>query len=429
MNKVNTAAFTEGLEDALRFAARQPTLPLAYVARRFDVQQGDLAAWLGAHNGGERRLTEKRVLEVLEKAKQGTLVGQNPTRAEVRGSGAPAKHHHTGAPHLAANEAPPLQKSAAAPASTATTALEVPTSDIGRWLEKQRVEIVGRVNCFQVTVTPALATAWLALNSGNRKPSRAKIKRFAAAMKAQRWHVNGETVKFSITGRLIDGQSRLMAIEQAGVPVVLEIRAGLPDVAQESMDSGELRKGAHMLEMKGEANPAQLAAALKLVWLWRKGWLAGHPWGVSLTMENGEVGALLASCPELKASVGWVFGPGAKIERLLTKSEAAFFHWLLGTADVEQRDAFFEALVDGVGLTKQSPVYHLREKLLAERGGADSQARKIERRALVFKAWNAVYAGEKLAALTWKAGEEFPGVMGLKPIAAAKDSAANGGAS
>ncbi len=293
-----------------------------------------------------------------------------------------------------------------------------PEADLGRWLDVQRIKVVEKVATYVIEVTPELAAAWLNFNMANRKPSKAKIRRFAQAMKTHRWTINGESLKFSKTGRLIDGQSRLMAVLEAGVPAQLEVRAGLPDVAQDSMDCGELRKGSHTLEMMGESNPGILAPALRQVQMWERGYLGGIPFGMSLVLENQEIKPLLEKHSALKISVGWVVSDGHKIKNAMPSSEGAFFHYVLGLADRELRDGFFEALVEGIGLTKASPVYHLREKLLELRrqGGVQETGfkskGKVLRAALIIKAWNAARAGEKMTGLIWRnrgpLAEKFP---------------------
>ncbi len=399
--------FTARLEEALRLLARQPSLPLAYLARRFNLEAGQLSEWLGEFNAGSKTLKADRIDAV--KTELGGLKAQRAEKPAV-----PLM------PPAAADSARNvvMNGNASAPAAKPAIAakLQAPTSDLGSWLQAQRAEITDRVNCFQVRVTPELANAWLVFNLGNRKPSRAKLRRFSAAMIAGKWALNGETVKFSKTGRLLDGQSRLLAIAAANVPVVLEVRAGLPDIAQQSMDAGELRKGAHMLEMIGEANPAILAAALKIMWVWSKGWIAGYAFGASRVMENSEIGPLLEQHTGLKMSAGWTVSDGAKVDRFMPRSEAAFFHYLLGTADAKARDAFFEALIDGLGLTRASPVYHLRERLTADRTGLDTKQKKMIRRGLVIKAWNATIRAESMKRLTFDFGDEaFPDIEGVPP--------------
>lgn len=396
---------------ALRMMVRFPSMPAKNISFQTGIELTEIYSYTEV-----RGRPKQRDIEAIEKELE-EGVAQKPRRAtaaqiaKARSSVFDHPRATVNIPDSARNTEPQMQPPPAAN-------IVAPTSDIGRWLEQQRAKITARINCFQVEVTPLLATAWLTLNTGNRRPSKAKIKRFAASMKANRWALNGETIKFSVTGRLLDGQSRLMAIQQAGIAVVMEIRAGLPDIAQQSMDVGELRKGTHTLEMMGEANPLLLAPAMKWAWLWEKGWFVKKPFGRSVVMENFEVAPFLDAHTGLKDSVGWCVSVGKNIANLMPASEGAFLHYLLG-GHREQRDAFFEGLVDGVGLTKASPVYHLRERLLSARvrmGG--KPLNRVERAALTIKAWNLVTRGEKATSLTFSKTEAFPAITAEKGAAA-----------
>lgn len=207
----------------------------------------------------------------------------------------------------------------------------------------------------------------------------------------------------------------------ARVPAVLELRAGLPDVAQDSMDTGEVRKGTHTLEMLGENYPNILSPALKLVSLQEQGFLGTKPFGRSVILENCDLKPLLERHSAIRKSVGWVVSTGNKAQRLMPLSEAAFFHYIFSTIDAELCEHFMEALIDGLNLTKQSPVYHLRERLQADKVSQAKMTRK-ERLGLIIKAWNATKAGEKLSRLvfnmTGERAEAFPSVQGAKAVAA-----------
>jgi hypothetical protein len=397
-----TAKLLSAVMPALLHLSRFPNANVAYVCRKRECDPAVVAAILEESSSEYRQFNEDALVALAKK--YGAKVPSHATEA----SAGPAPKSET--PTV---EIEPPAAAAPAEATRSSAGLAMPTSNIGLWLEQQHAKITGRVHCFQVEVTPAIATAWLAFNSGNRHPSRAKIRRFATAMKTGRWAVNGETIKFSITGRLIDGQSRLMAVILANCPIILEVRAGLPDIAQQSMDVGEMRKGAHTLEMLGEVNPSITAAALKLLWYWGRGWLAGVPFGAQKVMENSEIAPLLEKHAALRSSVGWTVAGGNKIDLMLLRSEAAFFHYLFGTTDAELRDHFFEALCEGVGLTKVSPVYHLRERLLADRGGVGSKDRKVTRYGLVIKAWNAARAAKQVTSLSHSSKEPFPAIDGI----------------
>lgn len=396
-----SASLTKILEPALRYLAANEAVKVSVIAKKFNVTEKNLWAWLDQHNRGHKKLLARIIDHVLAEEAKPTA----PKRVLVpRTAAKPAK---------VAKVKMADRRSRAPMPEVAPIARPLPGM-LNQWLA-EAAWIERTINTYQVRVTPELAARWLTLNEGNRTPSWQKIRRFAAAIRAGRWVLNGETVKFSETGRLLDGQSRLRAIVEAGVPAVLEVRGDLADATQQAMDIGEVRKGSHTLEMLGEKYPNILAPALRWVHRWTEGTLGDQGYSGRSVLENMQMEPLLVKHDGLRASVGWSVSSGHKIKNLLVVSEATFFHYLFGTASVEKRDAFFEALVDGIGLTKLSPAYHLRERLIAERATSAKHPPR-ERMALVIKAWNAHYAGEAMSMLRFRnAGaerEEFPTIAG-----------------
>lgn len=391
---------TKRLEPALRYLAGNPDAKVKAVAAKFKINDKDIWTWLTAHNRGRKELADHVIESVLA------------------GLAAPAVMRKAGDGRAVRRV---LERGSMQPPPTPRVHVAGPGEDLEIWLKDQKAEITGRVQTFLVKVVPSLAGDWLGLNQGNRTPSRAKIRRFAGAISKGKWIVNGETVKFSTSGRLLDGQSRLKSIIEANVPAVLEIRAGLPDRAQESMDIGETRKGAHTLEMLGEKCPGLLATALRLIHLYEIGSLAAGQTGKHGTvLENMDIGPLLERHSALRSSVGWTVGAGsAKAARMLPQSETAFFHYLFGKASAKKRDSFFLQFSTGIGLRETSPTWHLRERLMAERN-ASAKIGKRERYGLVIKAWNAHFAGEPMQRLRFVAigtdREGFPDIAGLEKV-------------
>ena len=404
--------FTVRAEEALRLLAKR-RLPLPYLERRFDLETGSLAQWLEVHNGGRKELTEDTVTRVkMFGAKQPVSLKAAPEVKEPE----PTEQKRTSAA-ITEEKAPEIKPPAKEPALTAPPPNfgEGPGGNLERWMSGEKGKVVGQCTTLLVEVTPALATRWLLLNRANRIPSRSKIRRFAAAMKEKRWPLTGETIKFSISGRLLDGQSRLMAVVLAGVNVVLELRSGLPEAAQKSMDIGEARKGTHTLEMMGEKYPLVLAPALKLIWLLEGGNLGGQKIGQDRVLENFLLPQMIEKHGGLKPSVGWVMTTGSNMARMMAPGMTAFFHYIFGKVDPELRDSFFEALLEGVGLTKANPVYHLRERLISDRADGTARIHKFNlHRALMVKAFNATRKSQKVASLSWQPGEDFPEIDGLE---------------
>lgn len=286
-----------------------------------------------------------------------------------------------------------------------------PTVDLVQWLEGQKVQVRGRVTVCQVEVTPQLAAEWLKFNVGNRKPSGPKIRRFARMMAEGRWSLNGEMLKFGASGRLLDGQSRLQAIISANVPVQLEVRGGLPEKAQESMDTGEAREHRHQLEMLGEKNPNECAAALRLIYFWEKGYIGscGSSAAGNRDITNTTIRETLERHPGVRASVGRCLN----LKQLLPVSAAAFFHYIFSTADAKKADLFIDRLTTGANLSETSAVYQLRERLMQDRL-AQAKIKKREKFALVVKAWNAFRTGKPVTRLSFSPLEDFPEVSGLE---------------
>jgi len=80
------------------------------------------------------------------------------------------------------------------------------------------------------TITPKKAREYLLANKDNyRKLSRHKVNQYAEDMKAGRWQMNGQGIAFGKNQILKDGQHRLAAIVQAGVPVEMTVNRDLDD--------------------------------------------------------------------------------------------------------------------------------------------------------------------------------------------------------
>ena len=79
-------------------------------------------------------------------------------------------------------------------------------------------------------ITPAKAKEYLKKNTDNyRKLSRATVTRYAEAMKAGRWELNGEPIVFAESGILKDGQHRLAAIIRSGMTIETNVSRGVSD--------------------------------------------------------------------------------------------------------------------------------------------------------------------------------------------------------
>jgi hypothetical protein len=114
-----------------------------------------------------------------------------------------------------------------------------------------------------VLVDKTIAESWLAANTHNRKLRNFRVDQMARNMKVGRWDDNGETIKFSRTGVLLDGQHRLSAVIESDTVQVFTVIAGLDDVVQRSIDIGGKRTVGDQLNLNGKSDGKTLASVAR----------------------------------------------------------------------------------------------------------------------------------------------------------------------
>jgi hypothetical protein len=111
-----------------------------------------------------------------------------------------------------------------------------------------------------VRVTPEMAADWLEQNEKNRTLSKGVVGQLVDDIRHDRWVLNGETIKFDINGRLIDGQHRLHAVVQSNTPVDMMVIRGLSPESQLTIDIGRPRTAGGQLQVTGVPNANNLAS-------------------------------------------------------------------------------------------------------------------------------------------------------------------------
>jgi hypothetical protein len=401
MNIIHTPQFTLQLESALRHMVRENgSMSIGRAEALYRTPHGALKQWFDTFNSGNLKISNNRIDEV--KKEVGAIVVTRiaaPTRPitpkpaaadddEIPKAKAPVHVQFVGRVDRVRAAASKLAPAALPPKAAAGP---VGTEDFLHWLNNQGILGEAKaVTSYLVRISPATASSWLKLNKGNRVPSNAKIRRFAAQMRDRLWKENGETIKFSKTGRLIDGQSRLMAIVSSGRDIVLEVRGGLEDDVQATMDVGQQRSNRHTMEMKGERYPALLAPALKMCRLLERGTLGSHSKSDTI-VENYELGPTLERHPKIRDSVSKCSSGYRGIDQVMPISRATFFHYTFGQLDAKLRDAFFDNLVL---IRKDKPtVIELRRRLVADKKEGLSKNRANDHFRRTIMTWNNLRGG------------------------------------
>lgn len=217
-----------------------------------------------------------------------------------------------------------------------------------------------------VTITPDKARALLERNTLNRRANRRNVARYANDMRAGRWRLNGEAVKLSTNGRLLDGQHRLMACIEADTPFDTLLVEGLEPEAQMTMDQGVKRTIGNQFRLMGITHYTTKAAVLRHIWYWRRGVPLGQAGPVAPSLDDllaemeqwSELDAACSLGERMYRETSW----GVK------RSTYATWALLALTLDDVAATTFAHAVQTGEMLAAGDPALTLRKHLISFAG-------------------------------------------------------------
>lgn len=104
----------------------------------------------------------------------------------------------------------------------------------------RKTGLYSAINVALITITPQMAEQMLKKNIANRKVNQANVNRIAADMATGNYKVNGETIKISPNGEILDGQHRLLACVKSGMSFQSYV---VYDVERETVGTIDMGKG------------------------------------------------------------------------------------------------------------------------------------------------------------------------------------------
>lgn len=254
-----------------------------------------------------------------------------------------------------------------------------------------------------VEVTPELARLWLRNNPRNRKLRDRAVADYARDMAAGHWNLNGEALKFSREGAVLDGQHRLHSIIASDMTVPMMVVVGLDEAAQETMDTGRKRTTGDLMGLRGESNAHALAAILRRVKAWDMDDLR---FTGTYVATNRECAQLLEERPEIRRSAEIAVRTRHLFPHI-PASALGVAHHLFSRISPDDTAWFFQRLADGAELPLGHPILALRSRVTSER--LDS-LRMPEARYLAYliRTWNAVREGRSLDRLVHPPNSPMP---------------------
>ena len=212
-----------------------------------------------------------------------------------------------------------------------------------------------------ITVTPEMATDWLERNENNRIINYHRIRRYAKDMVAGNWKVTGDAIRFSKSGKLLDGQHRLWACVESECSFDTVVYTGLPEDSQILMDQGMARSKGSQLTLRGYKNGATLSSAAITLWRMERG--RTMVFARASSPSNSEMLSTIEDNPDLVERLAEYMAikptPGLKIQ------QGAFvaMYTYMARYDKSRARAFMDGYLSGVNLPPGSPALALRERV------------------------------------------------------------------
>lgn len=242
----------------------------------------------------------------------------------------------------------------------------------------------------------------------NRRRNQGSVRRIAADILADQWFPEtGETIKFEKNGagyhgrHLVDGQTRLAAVEQSGRSIGVWVATGVARGAFAYIDAGDKRSLKNVLQIAGEADATILSSAL--TWLSRWDTEKNTVATGRAQLSHATATKLLTADPAIRKSVQKV-----RAVTLLGRGMAAFLHRVFSSKDPDLASRFIDAIATGENLRSDDPFYVLRERLIANKASR-TKMRPIDQVAIAIRTWNAAREGRSVKTLKGRvAGTEMP---------------------
>lgn len=207
------------------------------------------------------------------------------------------------------------------------------------------------------TITPEKARAYLDANYDNRHVRGSWVDELAGIIKRGQWRETHQGIAFDLNGRLLDGQHRLMAIAQAGLPVKMLVTRELAEDVFRFIDSGKSRSIYDRLKLTdSSAYINQNACTIMRAYVTMA--LGKVPPPIELMEQE-----FLKMADEVVA-VSERFVP--RIRAITTGAVGAATACYMRVKP-RKAQVFIEGLLTGIDLAQGSPVLRLREMLLTRR--------------------------------------------------------------
>lgn len=215
-----------------------------------------------------------------------------------------------------------------------------------------------------IRIDKARAELFLSCNTNNRKVNDGRVKMYAEDMRRGNWIANGEPIQFDTTGRMINGQHRLLALIMADYEDEFLVVTGVDPAAMLNLDGALTRTVGQnwtLIHNICQDDAKAISTLCKYAITYDKG-LSISLGGGNPLRTNAEVDKYLKNnMQDILDSVAFVKSNVTSRTAILPKSDLSFLHYIFKKVDPFVADDFMTKMIKGTGLTDQDPIWMLRQ--------------------------------------------------------------------
>jgi len=267
------------------------------------------------------------------------------------------------------------------------------------------------------TITPQKAREYFNTSQGEGKKfrpiSQQYVHSYADTMEKGRWMENGEPIVFDINGDLQNGCHRMLAVEEAGIPVRFLVVRGVDPEAFTTYDNGRHRTVGQLLCMQGVKN-YNLVGSIVLAneRLIKCGRLVEN--NSSATKSRGKA-SNDDNYQNYRRDPKGFDDTATYIVKLMSRTRilsgswaGGIFYYLTHTGGYQKEEVepFFEAIFSSALVPSGIPTADMLRQRITNAAISGQKLKADMLFALIVKAWNAYITGRELKKLVYDPNKE-----------------------
>ena len=224
------------------------------------------------------------------------------------------------------------------------------------------------------------------MNTDNRPMSKSNLETLKREFSKGHYKFNGDAIRISRHGRLLDGQHRLQAVISTGITIKALVIYGLPDDVFPTIDQNKVRTFGDILGMEKIKNYGIAAGIVPLLMAYNSGNVPASKHRIS----KQELLDYFNEHPSIVEAAHYVASQSGILKKWLTPSYLGFLYVIFKEKDPNLCEYFLNRVASGENLDPKSPEWKLREKLMQVSACSGIRDDIKQLSAYVIKAWNAV---------------------------------------